>query len=54
MDILTKNAYIELMNDNLIYLIKYIYKNIESRPYNNIVMRVRLIMFMIQKSSRNK
>ena len=52
MDILVKNAYIELMNDNLINLIKYIYKNSIHQPYNNVVMRIKLIMFMIQRSSK--
>ena len=42
-----KGAYSALLDDNLIHLIKYVYRNKNVKPYSNINTRVDLIMHML-------
>ena len=47
-----KSIYISLLNDNLEYLIDYIYENSKKEPYNDPVVRVALSMQMILSSKQ--
>lgn len=45
-----KNIYLKLLNDNLVYLIEYIYKNSTQEPYQSPDVRVALALQMILSS----
>jgi hypothetical protein len=47
-----KSVYISLLNDNLQYLINYIYENADKEPYKNPATRVALSMQMILSSDQ--
>jgi len=47
-----KNVYIQLLNDNLQYLVDYIYANSDKEPYNSPSIRVALAMQMILSSDQ--
>jgi hypothetical protein len=47
-----KTAYVSLLNDNITYLVEYIYSNRNVEPYNNIEIRVALSLQMILSSNK--
>ena len=47
-----KDAYISLLNDNLIYLITFIYNNKTHEPYNNIEYRIALSLQLMLSSNK--
>lgn len=47
-----KNIYLKLLNDNITYLIEYIYDNKEKEPYKSPEVRIALSMQMILSSDK--
>lgn len=47
-----KGVYLQLLNDNIMHLITYIYENIDKEPYNSPEIRIALAMQMILSSDK--
>jgi hypothetical protein len=47
-----KNVYLKLLNDNITYMLEYIYTNKDKEPYNSPEVRVALAMQMILSSDK--